>query len=249
MSSRRNLIAVLALLALLALAFPLLVSIFGELVTANSPSAPTKTKVALQLIPTSTATTTPTSTLTPSLTPTSTSTATATSTATFTPTSTPTSTPTATSTPTPTPRPRVYLAPFVQVFAVGQPQPTNSSQVLMYSGGADVFEVSATQGTFVRLQTLDGNLSFWTASGNISAVQPPAAQYDYSVRGRTARLSTASVFACVYDDRPTLAFGPCQQLNNISTAILNARVTAGGSPFYIALINGVLYVIPANAIL
>lgn len=118
----------------------------------------------------------------------------------------------------------------------------------MYNGGADVFEVLANQGTFVRLQTPDASLSFWTASGNISAVQPPAAQYDYSVKGRTARLLVRSVFTCVYSDRPTLGFGPCQQLNNVSAAILNARVIAGGAPLYIAQIDGVLYVIPASTV-
>jgi hypothetical protein len=248
MSSRRNLIAVIALAALLVLAFPLLVSMFGDLAGPVPSSGPSVTRIALAATPTTSATATSTSTATPSVTPTPTETAT------FTPTITPSFTPTLTATPTPTatptatPLPRVYLLPFVQVFAVGQSQLSSSTQVLMYEGGADVFELLATQGTFARLRILDGRINFWTASDNISPFQPPAAQFDYSVRGRTATLSTSSIFACAYNDRPTLAFGACLQLNNVSTAVLDARIIAGATTLYIAQINGVLYVIPARFI-
>lgn len=138
--------------------------------------------------------------------------------------------------------------PFVQVFAVGQTQLSSSTQVLMYEGGADIFEVLATQGTFTRLQTLDRALNLWTGSSNISPFQPPAAQYDYSVKGQTAKLSGTSVFACAYNERPTLAFGACQQLANVTTAVLNARVVAGSTVLFIAEINNALFVVPASAI-
>lgn len=254
MTSRRSLVAVLALTILLALAFPLLVSLFGELSGPVAGTATGATTVAVAATatqtPAATATSTPspTASATATATPTATATSTATPTPTDTPTVTPSVTPTSTSTPTPTPFPRVYLLPFVQVFAVGQSQLSSSTQVLMYEGGADVFEVLAAQGTFSRLQTLDGRMNLWTASSNLSPFQPPAAQYDFSVKGQSAKLTGGSVFACAYNERPTLAFGACQQLTNLSSVVLNARVVAGSSVFYIAEISAALYVIPASAV-
>ncbi len=226
MNSRRSLIAVLALLALLLIAFP----VFGS-ISSDVFRQPTAT-------PTSTRTATPTATFTPTSTPTAT--------ATWTPT--PTFTPTATSTPTPLPRPRVYLLPFVQVFAVGEPHPTNSAQVLMYEGGTDVFELIAVEGALARLQTLDGSVNFWTGGSSLSTVPPPAAQYDYGVRGKTARLAGSSVFACTYSSQPALAFGTCQQLFSVSIATLEAHITTGTTSLYLADINGVRYLISASDI-
>jgi hypothetical protein len=257
MSPRRNLIAVAALAALLLLAFPLLVSMFGDLAETAPSAGLTAPQAALAATPSLSPTTpvtpttapTITSTVTPSLTPTATETATFTPTTTPSSTPTPTSTPTFTETPTATPLPRVYLLPFIQVFAVGQAQPGNSTQVSMYDGGSDVFELLATEGKLARLESQDGGLTFWTASDNVSPVQPLPAQYDYSVKGRTARLSRSSILACAYNDRPTLAFGACQQLTNPSTAVLNARVIAGSTAMYIAQIDGALEVISATSVI
>jgi hypothetical protein len=248
MSSHRQLIASVALLALLLLAFPLLVSIFADLEGTSPVESQTQAAASPPRIEAPTASSTATSTVTPSLTPTSTATPTLTPSLTPSPTPTPSLTPTSTATPTPTPLPRVYLFPFVQVFSMGQPQPSSSTQVLMYDGGTDVFEVLATQGTFTRAQTLDGSLTFWTASTNASPVQPPAAIYDYSFRGRTAKLSQSSVFACAYNESPTVAFGACKQLNNSSTVVLVAHLIAGTNPLYIARINGAAYVISETAV-
>lgn len=255
MSPRRSLIAVLALIVLLALAFPLLVSLFGDLDVPAQGNPPAPSALALAATPTQTpaATSTPTLTATASATATATPTATATNTPTFTPTNTstitPSLTPTSTSTPTPTPLPRVYLLPFVQVFAVGQSQLSSSTQVLMYEGGADVFEVLATQGTFSRLQTVDGKMNLWTASSNVSPFKPPAAQPDRNVQGQLVRLASPNISACTYNDRPVLAFGVCQQLNDLSTAILAERVTTGSAVLYIAEIRGQLFVIRAQDVL
>jgi hypothetical protein len=252
MSSRRSLVAVLALVALLLFAFPLLVSMFGDL----AGTAPTDAQTVTRVTNLATLTLTPSVTATPTAAQTATSTATSipsltpipTATPTLTPTTTPSLTPTPTDTPTATPLPRVYLLPFVQVFAVGQPQPSNSTQVLMYDGGADVFEVLATQGRLTRLQTLDGGMNFWTSSDDVSPIQPLAAQYDYSVKGRTGKLFGYSIFSCSYNDHPTLAFGACQQVNNVSSVVLTARVIAGATPLYIVQINGALQVISANIV-
>jgi hypothetical protein len=254
MFPRTSLIAALALIALLLLGFPLLISLFGSLENSLHASGlkvtPTESPPAATWTPTvaSTPTPTPTTTFTASPTPSPTATETATPTATPTPTTTPSSTPTPTDTATATPLPQVYLLPFVQVFAVGHPEPGDSTQVLLYEGGSDVFEILGTEGDLSRLETQDGGLSFWTATDNVSPGQPLAAQYDYSVKGRTAKLSGSSVLACAYNDRPKLAFGACQQLNNASTAVLNARVIAGPTALYIAQINGALLVISANAV-
>lgn len=250
MSPRANLAAVLALIALLALAFPLLVSILSDWTSFSTPQLESSAARATTAPPTASPAPTvlPTATPTASSTSTPTFTPTATSTPTLTPTITPSPSPTSTDTPTATPFPRVYLLPFVQVFAVGQSQLSSSTQVLMYEGGADVFEVLTTQGTYTRLQTQDARVNLWTASGNVSPFQPPAAQYDYSVKGQTAKLTNESIFACAYNDRPTLAFGACEQLQHDSTAVLNARVTAGSTTLYVAQINGALYVIPASSV-
>lgn len=264
MSSRRSLIAVLALVGLLLLAFPLLGSLMSDLLGAapaapavalTTPSvgpgdtstaaitptiAPTLSPITFTPVP-PTATLTPTPTATPTLTPTETPTAT--------PTLTPTLTPTSTLTPTPTPRPQVYLQPFVQVFAVGQPQPSASTQVMMYEGGNDLFEVLATEGQLARLQSLDGSINFWTAIGNSSTTPPPAPQYDDSVRGMQVRLASTSLFACAYSNRSTLAFGACQQLNNLTTATLRTRIIVRNYILYIAEIGGVQYIISGSDVL
>ncbi len=191
---------------------------------------------------------TPTATSTPTNTPTSTSTLTPTPT--FTPTATPTltATPTATWTPSPTPRPRLYLLPFTQVFAVGQSQPTSSTQVLMYEGGNDQFEVLSTEGPFTRLQTLDGGMNFWIATTSAATVPPSPAQYDYGVRGHTATLIPAALFACAHNDRPTLAFGACQLLNNVTSVTLVARITSGSASLYLAQIGGAQYLISTTSV-
>jgi hypothetical protein len=250
MDSPRNLISTLALVVLLLLAFPLLVSLFGNVFQA----APTPTPTSVPPTATPTATwAAPTATATATSTPTATLTATATlsptATSTLTPTWTPTATPTPALTPTGTPPARVYLLPFVQVFAIGQAQPSASTQVEMYEGGTDVFEVMTTEGALVRLQTPDGTLNFWTASSNISTAPPLAAQYDYSVRGKTARLASSTVFACAYSNSPTLPFGACQQLTNVSTVQLIAKITSGTFSLYLADFGGMQYVIPSNAVI
>lgn len=253
MPPRQNLFAVLALAVLLLIAFPLLVSIFGELPSAPSGSGAPPVIAGLptpSASPTASATLTAslTASATPTLTTTPSDTPTPSPTPTVTPSVTPSSTPTPTNTATATPLPRVYLLPFVQVFAVGLAQPVGSTQVLMYDGGSDVFEVLSVQRDLMRMRTISGGMSFWTASGNISLTQPEPAQYDYSVKGRAARLTGSPFLACTYNDHPTLAFGACQQLGTVSSAVLNARVIAGTTQLYIAQINGVLEVISASAL-
>ncbi len=255
MSRSRNRLIVLALLALLVLAFPLLSSVLGDLFVKSAPAVSTAPMVQVAqltatLTNTASASSTPSTTMTPSATSTRivTRVPTATPTSTAAPSFTPTPTFTPTLTPTATPRPQVYLAPFVQVFALGQAQPSNSTQVLMYQGGTDIFQIIARQGTFVRLQTLDASLNFWTAAENISITSPLAAQYDYGMRGKQARLTSSSVFACAYNNNPTLAFGACAQLQNVSSATLVARINAGASSLYLAQMNGTQYVIPSSAV-
>lgn len=119
----------------------------------------------------------------------------------------------------------------------------------MFDGGADIFQLLGGEGALSRLQTIDGVMNFWTESENVSPVQPPPAQYDYSVKGRIARLSGSRILACAYNDRPTSAFGACQQTAGVSTALLSARVVAGANTLYIAQINGALYVISANSVI
>ncbi|MGB8643857.1 MAG: hypothetical protein WCF84_01345 [Anaerolineae bacterium] len=237
MSSRRNIIVVVILVVLLLLAFPLIGSLLSDL-------AGTGGGIAMPFLapPTPTSTATATRTTTPTLT------STPTTTFTSTPTRTPTATPTATWTPSPTPRPRVYLLAFTQLFALGQSQPGNSTQVLMYEGGNDLFEVLSTEGPFTRLQTLDGGMNFWIATTNLGSSPPPPAQYDYGVRGHTATLLPAALFACAHNDRPTLAFGVCQTLTDVTSVTLVARITSGSTSLYLAQIGGVQYLIPATAV-
>ncbi len=244
MESRRSTIALVSLIALALVAFPLLVSLFGGLLgplpqiafqPSSTPSPTPAATATITLTPSPTATASPSPTPLPSETPTSTltPTPTATATATETPTSTPTWTPTA------TPRPRVYLQPYVQVFAVNQDQPNVSTQVLMYEGGNDIFEVLETQGSLTRLQSPTDN--FWTASSNISTTPPPPAQYDYSVQGLTARPIGDSLFACGFITPHPYAFGPCQTLTGVTVVTLQQRIQARQSTLYLFLWNGVQY--------
>lgn len=234
MTLRRNLMIVVALAALGLVALLLIGSLLSDL------AVPSPVATVTPPPPTGTPTLEPSTT--PSLTPTASITASPTSVPSLTP------SPTAPPTASPTTNPRVFLAPFSQVFAVGQAQPNNSSQVLMYQGNNDTFEAVGVQGAFTRLQTLDGGMNFWTATTSVVASPLPPPQYDYSVRGKTAKLYPASLFACARSDRPTLAFGVCQPLNGISSAILVARIAAGGNSLYVADIGGAQYLIPATAV-
>ncbi len=255
MSSLRSVLTVVALLLLILLAFPLLASLFGGglglsgVGTDASPSLPDTTPLPTA-IPVTPATSTPPPTLTPTVTltptPTLTSTPTLTPTPTSTSTPTPTPTPTFTLTPTSTPFPRVYLLPFIQVFAVGKADPSASGTVLMYEGGSDVFEVLAVQGGLERLQTTDAKMNFWTGSDNVSPSLPTQAVSDFSVRGRSALVPPGSVFACAYNSRPSLAFGSCLRINGVTNATLIARIQVRQSSLYLADIKGAEYIVSAG---
>jgi hypothetical protein len=119
---------------------------------------------------------------------------------------------------------------------------------MMYEGGTVVFEVLETAGAVTRLQTPDGALNFWTATSSISRTPPQAAQYDYSVRGRSAAIIVPTIFACAHSEQPTLAFGLCTQLNNVTTATLVARITAGSTMLYLAQIGTGQYLIPTGVV-
>ncbi len=242
MTQRRNLIIVLALAAFLIVGLLLIGSLLSDL------SAPSTIALATPTVVTNTPPPRlPTLTAAPSITPISTPTVVIT----VPPTTAPSPSPTITSpaTPSTTVPPSVYLAPFSQVFAVGQAEPNNSTQVLMYQGSNDSFDILGTQGPFTQLQTVDGGMNFWTATTGVLLAPQPPPQYDYSVRGRTAKLFPGSVFACAHNDRPALAFGTCQALNGVSSATLIARVTAGGTSLYLAEIGGAQYLIPTTAVI
>ncbi|MBI4788620.1 MAG: hypothetical protein HY782_16430 [Chloroflexi bacterium] len=236
---RRDLIAAISLLVLLLIAFPVLGSILGNWFAPN---------LATARIATQTPTISPTARPTETDTPEPTLTATATATETLTPIARPTSTPTPT--PPATPLARLYLIPFRQVFAVGQSQPLTSTPVLLYENGSDVFYIVGQQSNFVRLQTLDGRMNFWTRAENTSATPPQAPQYDFTVRGKTARLGVTDGLACLHEGNLIPPLSPCQPLSSFSTATLTARITSGfTTALYLAEINGRAYFLtPASAV-
>jgi len=137
--------------------------------------------------------------------------------------------------------PRVYLLPLRQVFALGQASPITDTHFLLYEGGSDVFYVIGRQGGWVRLQTLDGTLNFWTASENISTAPPSAAQYDFADRGKTIRLVPQTGFACLHEEVPPPIFAPCQPAPNFSSAKLIAKITANTITMYLVEIEGKSY--------
>ncbi|MEW5718367.1 MAG: hypothetical protein AB1817_07075, partial [Chloroflexota bacterium] len=198
----RDVIAVFGLFAIFALACPLL----GSLLGGTTPAA----------IGAFIARATPTVTMTPSITPSPT----------IAPTLAPPSTAAQGGTPTITPLPRVYLLPLRRVFSVGQTQPQTNAPFLLYETGSDQFQLIGQQSTYVRLQTLNGRMNFWTARENISTIPPVAAEYDYSARGRTARL-TASGFVCLRSEMPAPVFSICQPQPGLSSARVIAKITSG----------------------
>ncbi len=163
----------------------------------------------------------------------------------------PTSTalPTATASPTPTPTllPRVYLLPFRPVY-LGSAPPAADAPFTLYESGSDVFRTVEQQGTFVRLQTLDGRTGFWTAAANLSPAPPAAPTYDFSVRGRTVPLS-GSGYACIHEANVVPALGACQPLSTLQSATLTARVTAGSVSVYLAESGGRTYYIVTDNVL
>lgn len=156
-------------------------------------------------------------------------------------------TPAFTITPTTTAFPRVYLLPLRRVFAIGQVQPQSDAPFLLYEAGNDEFQMLTQQGAYVRLQTLDARLNFWTTRDSVSTIPPAPAAYDYSVRDKTARLATNS-FACLRTEMPAPVFAICQPLSEASSARILAKITAGHIIFYLIEINGKQYLVPPEAI-
>jgi len=215
--SKRNLIIIVLLVSTAALCFPILSALIGD----YNPLFPSPTA-------------TPTQTHTP--------TATATSTSTPTPTSTLTPTPTQTATPIP----RVYLNPLHQVLAIGQAQPTPAGQIRLYQNGNDPFQVIGSADKFVRLQSLDGTISFWTGIENVATALPVAPKFDYSNRGKTVALIAQNGLACSYDS--AAAFVPCQPIPAAPTALFIAQVTTSATRLYLIEINTIQYLVPVEAV-
>jgi hypothetical protein len=221
--TRRDFFAVFVLFAICALACPILGSLLSESTPATigafiARATPT-------LTPTETPTGTPTATRTPTVTPT------------FAP----------TETPTITPLPRVYLLPLRRVFSIGQAQPQTDAPFLLYETGSDQFQMIGQQGTNVRLQTLDGRMNFWTARENTSTIPPVAAEYDYGVRGKTARLAVSG-FVCLHSEMPAPVFSICQPQPGLSSARLIAKITAGHVVFYLVEVNSKNYFVPSEVV-
>lgn len=223
MSNRRNLSIIILLIAILVICFPILSSLIGD----YNPRT-----IAAVLFPSPTAT--PTQTRTP------TATATSTSTATATPAASPTPTPTA------TPLPHVYLNPMHPVFAIGQAQPTPAGSNRMYQFGNDAFEVIGSADKFVRLQSLDGSLNFWTGIENVAGAPPSAPRFDFSQRGKIVALTQGNFQACSYDS--AAVFVPCQTMPLAPTALYIARVSSGSTNIALIEINGTQYLVPIEAV-
>lgn len=140
--------------------------------------------------------------------------------------------------------PRVYVLPLRQVFALGQANPITDTAFLLYEGGSDVFYLIARQGGWVRLQTLDSTLNFWTASENISTTPPSAAQYDFANRGKAVRLVSQTGFACVHEEASPPVFAICQPSPNFSAGKWIAKITANEVTLYLIEIEGKSYFVP-----
>lgn len=168
-------------------------------------------------------------------------------TATRAPTESPMITRAASATPAATALPRVYLLPLRRVFAIGQVQPQSETPFLLYEAGNDEFQMIAQQGAYVRLQTLDARINFWTTRDSVSTIPPAPAAYDYSVRDKTVRLA-ANGFACLRTEIPAPVFAMCQTLPEASSARILAKITAGHIVFYLVEINGKQYFVPPEAI-
>lgn len=223
MNTRKDFLAVCVLFAVFGLACPLLGSLLGGATPAAigafiARASPTP-------VPTETLMAVPTVARPPTGAPT------------FAPTQTPTS----------TPLPRVYLLPLRRVFSVGQTQPQTDAPFLLYETGGDQFQVIGQQGANVRLQTLDGRMDFWTARENISTIPPAAAEYDYSARGKTARLAAAG-FVCLHSEMPAPVFSICQPQPGLTAARVVAKITAGHIVFYLIEVNGKSYFAPPEVI-
>ncbi len=217
---QRDRILILLLVILGLLAFPLL----GSMLTPVTPPAvtptelPSVTAVVAASVPTETSTPLPTDT--------------ATATTTVTPTL-PRATPTL-----PT---RVYLQAFRLVYTANPSASLNSAPSLLYENGSDVFQVMERRGDYVRLQTLDGARTLWTAEQNISLSPPSAPQYDFSVRGRQVQLAGAAGLACQHKGSASPPLDPCDPLFGITNVTLTAHITSGPVSVYLADVNGKTY--------
>jgi len=144
---------------------------------------------------------------------------------------------------------RVYLLPFRQVFAVGAGEPLTTTQVLLYENGTDVFQMIGKQGAFARLQTLDASLDFWTLRDNVVFTPPVAAQYDFSARGKTARLDSQRGMACLHRDGATPPLSACQSPAALTSATLTARIMTEGAEFYLVQVAERNYFITPDVLL
>ncbi|MBI5304430.1 MAG: hypothetical protein HY868_20020 [Chloroflexi bacterium] len=149
----------------------------------------------------------------------------------------------------PTALARVYLTPFRQVFAIGASEPLTTTQVLMYENGTDVFQLIGRRDAFAHLQTLDASMTFWTARENVVYTPPIAAQYDFTDRGKTARLDRARGMACLHKDDAAPPLSVCQSPTGLTSATLIARITAQDAAFFLVEVDGRNYFVSPEAVL
>lgn len=142
----------------------------------------------------------------------------------------------------------VFIKPFSQVVGLNQEAPTGSDTIWLYEANADApFEILAQQGAFTRVQSLGGNLNFWTLNENVVAAPAPEPQFE-NLTVQPVEFVQGNVFACEGRMPRGLILGVCQQFQDPGPAEVLVRATVESSVLYLVRHNYQTYWVSANVL-
>ena len=142
----------------------------------------------------------------------------------------------------------VFLKPFSQVVGLNQDSPTASDTIWLYEANADApFEILTQQGAFTRVQSLGGNLNFWTLNENVVSAPAPEPQFE-NLTELPVEFVPGNVFACEGRMPRGLILGVCQQFQDPGPAEALVRATVESSVLYLVRHNYQTYWVSSNVL-
>lgn len=143
----------------------------------------------------------------------------------------------------------VFLKPFSQVVGLNQETPNASDKIWLYEASADApFQVLAQQGTFTRLLSQGGTLSFWTLNENVVTTPAPEPQYEALPGEPQVEFVQGTIFACEGRMPRGLILGACSEFQNLVTAQALQRAIVDSSVLYLVRFNFQTYWVSANVL-
>lgn len=142
----------------------------------------------------------------------------------------------------------VFIKPFSQIVGLNQDSPTASDTIWLYEANADApFEILSRQGAFTRVQSVGGNLNFWTLNENVVPAPAPEPRFE-NLTVQPVEFVQGSVFACEGRMPRGLILGVCQQFQDPAPAEALTRALVDSSVLYLVRYNYQTYWVSANVL-